>query len=182
MVRPREELAGLIKEDIEQGENAGIEFYRAAGEKLKEAKAQTKVGEWNRWLRGNVGISYSTARAYMALADDFEFREAIPGENGRQWKNLSEFTDHMLGRKHGHRPKWHDPVAQAMPGKRATEQFHARRRTSSDEKHLTHQLGSKLIDIGYRALATQLHPDHGGSEEGMSRLNRVRDLLKGALK
>jgi hypothetical protein len=36
-----------------------------------------------------------------------------------------------------------------------------------------HDLGGE-----YRALATKLHPDRGGSKEAMARLNRVRDELK----
>jgi hypothetical protein len=39
-------------------------------------------------------------------------------------------------------------------------------------------LGRRLIDIGYKALASKLHPDKGGSPEGMSRLNTVRDQLR----
>ena len=37
---------------------------------------------------------------------------------------------------------------------------------------------ANLIDLGYRALATRLHPDRGGSREAMTRLNLVRDELK----
>jgi hypothetical protein len=40
------------------------------------------------------------------------------------------------------------------------------------------QLAEELIDFGYRELAAQLHPDHGGSKEAMIRLNAVRDEFK----
>lgn len=36
----------------------------------------------------------------------------------------------------------------------------------------------RIIDIGYKALATKLHPDMGGSQEEMARLNHVRERLK----
>jgi hypothetical protein len=49
------------------------------------------------------------------------------------------------------------------------------------EAKLQRRLGVELIDIGYKALESKLHPDKGGSQEAMSRLNRVRSLLKGAL-
>jgi hypothetical protein len=49
------------------------------------------------------------------------------------------------------------------------------------ESKLQHQLGIQLIDAGYRILAIRLHPDTGGSQEAMARLNRVRDILKGAI-
>jgi hypothetical protein len=43
------------------------------------------------------------------------------------------------------------------------------------------QLGRQLIEIGYKVLASKLHPDHGGSQEGMTRLNKVRDFCKKAV-
>jgi hypothetical protein len=43
---------------------------------------------------------------------------------------------------------------------------------------LKYKLAMQLIDIGYKALATKLHPDKGGSGDAMSRLNEVRDRLK----
>ena len=33
-------------------------------------------------------------------------------------------------------------------------------------------------NAGYRAIATKHHPDKGGSQETMARLNRARDHLK----
>ena len=52
------------------------------------------------------------------------------------------------------------------------EQNHTR------ERKLIHDLAEKLIDIGYKGLAFELHPDKGGSAEAMARLNKVRQLLK----
>jgi hypothetical protein len=44
---------------------------------------------------------------------------------------------------------------------------------------LQHDLALKLIDIGYKALARELHPDHaGGSDDMMKHLHHVRDRLK----
>jgi hypothetical protein len=43
------------------------------------------------------------------------------------------------------------------------------------------QEAQRVINAGYRALAAKLHPDAGGSPEEMTRLNQVRDRLKGAL-
>jgi DnaJ-class molecular chaperone len=47
-----------------------------------------------------------------------------------------------------------------------------------DEVELHRELAQELIDIGYKALATRLHPDRGGSKDAMARLNRVREELK----
>jgi hypothetical protein len=36
-----------------------------------------------------------------------------------------------------------------------------------------------IIDAGYRAMAAKMHPDVGGSNEEMARLNNARDKLRG---
>jgi hypothetical protein len=46
------------------------------------------------------------------------------------------------------------------------------------EYELKLKLATQLIDIGYKALASKLHPDKGGSPEAMARLNEVRSELK----
>jgi hypothetical protein len=40
------------------------------------------------------------------------------------------------------------------------------------------KLALRLIDIGFKILDKELHPDKGGSRNAMARLNRVRDRLK----
>jgi hypothetical protein len=40
------------------------------------------------------------------------------------------------------------------------------------------RLAQEVIDVGYKQLAKELHPDKGGAPEGMVRLNRVRDRLR----
>lgn len=40
------------------------------------------------------------------------------------------------------------------------------------------ELALELVDLGFHALATRLHPDRGGSHDAMVRLNRVREELK----
>ena len=36
----------------------------------------------------------------------------------------------------------------------------------------------ELIDAGYKALAKNLHPDKGGTNPDMARLNAVRDWVR----
>jgi hypothetical protein len=45
------------------------------------------------------------------------------------------------------------------------------------ERRAQKLLGIELIDIGFKRLARQLHPDVGGSHEDMARLNRARKRL-----
>jgi hypothetical protein len=53
------------------------------------------------------------------------------------------------------------------------------RQVRDAEVQLHRDLAIELVDIGYRALAMRLHPDHGGSLDAMRRLNRVRLEFKG---
>jgi hypothetical protein len=48
------------------------------------------------------------------------------------------------------------------------------RQTQDEEIRLRRDLAKELIDIGYKALATRLHPDRGGSKDAMVRLNDLR--------
>jgi curved DNA-binding protein CbpA len=50
--------------------------------------------------------------------------------------------------------------------------------SQAKERETQRTLSLQLIDIGYKVLATKLHPDKGGSPEAMARLNQVRDALK----
>ena len=49
---------------------AGFEYYKAAGEKLIEAREQVGYGKFGSWIVENFGISRATAFRYMAIADD----------------------------------------------------------------------------------------------------------------
>lgn len=50
--------------------------------------------------------------------------------------------------------------------------------TRKQEREAQRELSLRIIDIGYKVLAKELHPDKGGSREMMARLNRARDHLK----
>ena len=72
VARPLSVLIPLIKKDLEEGqeasEQAGLPYYQAAGEKMIEAKAQMKQGEFGPWAKRNFGISADQSQRYMALA------------------------------------------------------------------------------------------------------------------
>lgn len=81
------------------------------------------------------------------------------------------------------RASWHEPVREIIRD-RVTPNLEAiaqERQDKEKEEQLMRKLAHQLIDIGYKVLASQLHPDKkGGSQEAMSRLNRVKGLLKQA--
>lgn len=75
IVRPADdlgELAAAINASHEAGEAAvrrGLDHFRAAGEKLLEAKRRCGHGRWTAWLKASVAFSGRTARDYMRLAE-----------------------------------------------------------------------------------------------------------------
>jgi hypothetical protein len=70
--RGLEVLVPLIKRDIEAAATAGDEHYRAAGEKLWEAKSQLLREAWGGWLRDNFELSQRKAQNWMKFAQQME--------------------------------------------------------------------------------------------------------------
>jgi len=52
-----------------------------------------------------------------------------------------------------------------------------RQKIRAAEQKLKQELARKIIQVGYRVLARELHPDLGGSKDAMTRLNEVRGRL-----
>jgi hypothetical protein len=73
---------------------------------------------------------------------------------------------------------WTAVRARSVTNASRMEQERQESQARSEEKAKLHQLCRRIIDTGYKALATKLHPDKGGSPEVMARLNRARDTLK----
>jgi hypothetical protein len=173
VARPLRVLVPLIRADIRDGEEAGVPYFIDAGEKLLEAKPQVEHGEWAIWVRKNFNRDPETVSVWMRLAK----KKSRARTTFRQPRTLSEFTNPKRDR--GHRPKWHAPVREAI--REAHPNLTARPSTQvEDEREVERKLAYQLIDIGYRVLATKLHPDKGGRNgDGMQRLNKVRVNLKG---
>jgi hypothetical protein len=163
IARPLKVLAPLIQEELETADRLGLEHYRHAGEMLIEARGQLAGMSWTRWLRENFSMSRRTADRYMKLTK---------GEDGDEEQTTLYGA---IGEKRSSK-KW-KPLFNAARRVKVAQLAEARQ--SRDEEIKLHRdLAIKLIDLGYRALATRLHPDHGGSKGAMARLNVVRDELK----
>jgi hypothetical protein len=183
LLRPLSTLIVVVKTGLQQG----IEGYRLAGEALWEAKAQVARGKWGKWLRQNFSLSMRSAQNYMSLASNLQIKAAQNEINAAraahsqvaQPKTLSAALE--PNRQLHHRPAWHEPIREALPNRQIIERLKQERQDKEQEDKLQRQLAFKLIDIGYKVLATKLHPDKGGSREAMARLNKVRDILRGAI-
>jgi hypothetical protein len=175
VARPLRVLVPLIKDELAKGYEAGIEHFRRAGALLIEAKGQVRAGDWHQWLGRNFALSIRTAQTHMHLARE----SAAHTPRAARAETLSAFKDPTAPSGHGAR--WEEPVRRILADRVDPERLARAREDEAKEERLLRQLGYQLIDIGYKALAAKLHPDHGGSTVAMKRLNHVRTILRNAL-
>lgn len=177
--RPLKILVPLIKQDFEDGDKAGMPFFTAAGEKLNEAR-NGEAADWSAkrfyaWAEKTFGKKPTQIKTYMAVA---------MATSRKPFKTLDEVTRPNRPTAGYLRRDWTAPV-DAVAEKARREQFRLAQDetlTRQEEREADRKLAHRLIDIGWKVLAKELHPDKlGGSREGMSRLNRVRDILKRAI-
>jgi hypothetical protein len=116
-------LVPLIKDDLRRGDEAshqaGLPYYKAAGEKMLEAKPQMKHGEFRLWIKRNLGISDRTATNYM------DFAKATQGQNGRTlpFSSMNDFHRQTGDRRIG-----------ALPAKARFDEAGGRRQTTEDRR------------------------------------------------
>jgi hypothetical protein len=173
IARPLTVLVPLIQVEVAAGNRAGVEHYRLAGELLLEAREQVAPFKWSKWLTKNFALSRSTAFYYMKLAA--RVRDDPDVVQRTEQSSLRSLTEQKPANLH-----WR-PVLKATK-QVDVDEYSETRRARVEEMQLHRDLALELIDIGYKALATRLHPDRGGSRDAMRRLNRVRDELKAVAK
>lgn len=166
VARPLKILVPLIKDELRAADEAGLEHYRRAGEMLNEAKGQVAHGSWVGWLSKNFELSKRTAQRYMRLASATD-----DGDDEKRHGGAFRTLSGSIGERPA-RAAWQSVAAADL--KRLADE----RQTRDNEIKLHRDLALELVDIGYKTLATKLHPDRGGSRDAMARLNSVRDRLK----
>jgi len=183
IARPLKVLVPLIKEDLAHGreaaERAGMPYYQAAGEKMLEAKSQLKHGEFVPWVERNFNIKIRQAQTYMALAEHDEKRGATRFSSLSDFERSTGLRSPDYNTTASRTPEWHEPIKQIV-GRLDTAMLNLKREDMKrqEERDAQKKLALQLIDIGYKVLARELHPDKGGSRDAMARLNAVRDRLK----
>lgn len=197
VARPLKVLVPLIQEDLRLGKEAanaaGLPYFRAAGEKMLEAKEnftakEIAAGDFNAWIARNFGLKKLQARYYMSFAEA-SARKAVSAitasslsdflrESGEVPSNYNTFASR--------KPAWQPEVKQII-NRVDTETLNLKRAELDRQEELDAQraLALNLIDIGFKVLAKELHPDKkDGSKAAMTRLNAVRtalrDFVKGA--
>jgi len=175
IARPLKVLIPMIQSELQQGNAAGQEHYRIAGQMLIEAKGQVGYGGWGRWLMKNFDLTHRTANQYMRMARNE--RDFGSGDSKVAYTSIREMTGQSAREREDRQSKQQQQFRRVLRDV-ARDDFVIERQARDDEVKLHRDLAEELVDIGYRALATRLHPDRGGSKDAMMRLNRVRDELK----
>jgi len=175
ITRPLKVLIPLIKDELQEGDAAGHEHYRRAGEMLLEARGQVTHGGWGKWLTKNFTLSHQTANLYMRWARTHTQIEGAARE--MPYASMRELSGHTERQREQRNAKQEKEFRKTLRDI-AREDFVQDRQAQEEEIRLHRELAAELVDLGYRALATRLHPDRGGTKVAMMRLNRVRDALK----
>jgi len=176
--RPLRVLVPLIEADLKRGrdaaEQAALPYYEAAGDKMLEAKPQLRHGEFQDWIKRNFKLSYRQAARYMDYANRTTKSAARVTFTSLRDFERSENENVGTGKT-----TWHEPV-KAVIDRVDTETLNLKRAElmRDEERAAERKLALQLIDIGYKVLARELHPDKGGSRVAMARLNAVRARLK----
>jgi hypothetical protein len=175
VARPLKVLVPLIKQDIEAMEQTVDKivspYYLSIGEKLLEANKHTSYGNWEIWLKESFKISRQTAFNYMDYAQQANVKPVL---------HLS-YANYLKARKQEAKLKQKTEQAQAQPSpaawaeawKRKGEQEVAKRQVRENQR----ELFKKVFNLGYKEMAKKLHPDKGGTNEGMHQLQEVKQLL-----
>jgi len=189
VLRPVGALISLIKKDLvalKEAEAAAAEvvnsIYIAIGEKLLEAKAQIPHREFAAWVKDNFKFGQRASQQYMQLARatnslSEQKRNAIRAADDMSLREM--IREHTDNKNYGRPATWQaeirDNVRKAREDAARLADEHL---TRQQERDAEKKLALRLIDIGFKVLVKELHPDKGGSKDAMARLSRVRARLK----
>lgn len=182
VARPLHVLVPLIKKDIELGneaaQSAGVPYYRAAGEKMKEARPQMTATEFDAWTKRNFNVGRRQANEYMNLSNHPRLNSGSGAS--QEFRSLRDAVNQTRNNPNYGKPAaWREDINEKMQrAKSDAQRLRDETLSKKQERDAERKLALQLIDIGFKALASKLHPDKGGSRDAMGRLNRVRDRLK----
>jgi hypothetical protein len=183
VTRSLKSLEGLIKEKLKLADEAAEEakrpYYEEVGPLLIEARDDhfETLSEFYAWATNKFKKSQTQIMTWTAHA----------GDGGRKpFKSLTEtkYTKKEHGGMGWTRPasrSWVAPVDDVAERARreAIRLAQEDALTRAQEREAERKLALRLIDIGYKVLAKELHPDKlRGDRDAMQRLNRVRDKLR----
>lgn len=187
VARPLHVLVPLIKQNLDAAEKAAEKavapYHAAVGDLLVEASEHFDLQkELLYWAHRNFGFRETQGRYYLSLGRVRE-KSVAAGENPPSFKSLKDYRKSHLGENPDPprvaRQSWHEPIRETIErARRDAERISEENLSRAQEREAQRQLALRLIDIGFKVLSKELHPDKGGSRDAMARLNQVRDRLK----
>jgi hypothetical protein len=177
------ELQQLFREADEAAEEARQPFYDKASPLLLEALTGHFKGnrsQFYNWATTKFGKSQLTIRTCVA-------RAGAPPNKPLKSLHETKYAEPKQGGLGWTRPisrEWAAPVDEVAQRARKEALRIAQEDvlTRAQERDAEKKLSNRLIDIGYKVLAKELHPDKmGGDKTAFQRLGRVRDKLKHSL-
>jgi hypothetical protein len=187
VTRPLRTLVPLIKRDLHGLENSGKPFRYSIGKNLAEASENheelKKAGGWYAWLKKNFAMARSTAHTYIAFYESASRQAKRSGARGARFKTQEEESEaytKFAKRGDKHRKRAYKERRETIGGILGGIDADLYAQKISDrlkEIDLRRDLGTKVVEAGFRLLAKELHPDKGGTSELMRRLQAVRKRL-----
>lgn len=181
-----EALGAYAKEQLDLGDQAADEAaepYRfRAIEALDKARASVEARGDETFVEYQERVTarpYSTLKSWRQAATNR--LKLIENNKGRARprpipQSIRGLTGQSSAGQSHMRREW-TPEVDAQAKHAFREQVSKTIETRAQEAVAEKALAKRLIDIGYKVLAKELHPDAGGNREAMTRLSEVKRRL-----
>ncbi len=185
VARPLKVLLPLIKENLrkakEVADSAASPYYLSVGEALLEVRKDPKnKGQWERLVKGYLGINPATAWRYMDYAEQINNLAIGQDSTFYQYRKLKR--NPPQNKTHFAYSQSENGATNAQSENGATTAHSEQLEVKEQETKDLHALVKKAFDIGYKQMARSIHPDKkGGSNEAMRKLNEAKRLLYSSL-
>jgi hypothetical protein len=157
-----------LKDADVAADNAAKSHRQVAGEKMLEAWPQfTDRDKFYAWVRRNFRVEREQAKVYMKIADAAKYAALEKKDSDDLHRRLFGDEREPIKIDEATNARW-----AAADARR--EAWMAESRERATEREAQNAILKKMLDTGYKVLATKMHPDKGGSAEDMKRLNAVR--------
>ena len=180
VIRSPSELVPLIKSAMTAAERG----YQEVADLFAEARdGFDTYTDFLSWAHRHFDLGEAQAKRYLSVGRHRQIKAQTRAEEPESLNaallaagKRSEPTSGAVRRS------WQpdvDAIAErARREQERVDRLYAEEITKKQEREAQRELSLRIIDIGYKVLAKELHPDKGGSRETMARLNRSRDHLK----
>jgi hypothetical protein len=169
------------KEVLDNAQMAAREYRYKAGVCLIEAKASPEMTDFPAYATKETGVDATTYRVWMQGGRVLLENATASRETGRTARLPS--SSELRGQEGGRVSRPYISAVDETIHKAEVNMDRLREREldAYREEAEVLKLAKQIVDIGYKALATKLHPDKGGDRAAMARLTEAKKLLLKAL-